>query len=142
MTLNEYFSKPEKFKNKIIVMSVKDEASRYISRFSAGVDMGLGFNLKFRSSFVALIDMKRDFLYEKSSDSKIECSYKVGRKYIDIVSAGFDAGNLSSVKVGRLEHSMNRGGLNVVIFRNNSLRVYDSFVCNSYLDKELRIVRI
>ena len=141
MNLNEYFSKPGRFRNKIIVMSVKDEASRYISEFSAGVQMGLGLKLKFRNSYVSLIDGRRDFLYEKSSDSKIQCSYKVGRKYIDIVSAGFECGNISSVKVGDREYSMNANGLNVVILKSKSLLPYDTFVCNSYLDKELKIIR-
>ena len=141
MNLNEYFSRPEKFRNKIIIMSVKDEASRYISEFFAGAEMGLGLKLKFRNSYVALIDGRRDFLYENSSDSKIECSYKVGKKYIDIVSAGFECGNTSSVKVGNREYSMNANGVNVVILKSRSLLPYDTFVCNSYLDKELKIIR-
>ena len=142
MNLNEYFSRPEKFKNKIIVMSVRDEASRYISRFTAGLDLGLALKLKFRESYVALIDFSRDFVYEKSSGAQIRCSYKVGKRYIDIVSAGFECGNFSSVKVGRREYSMNSNGLNVVILKSKSLLPVDSFVCNSYLDRELKIVTL
>ena len=141
MNLNEYFSRPERFKNKIIVMSVKDEASRYISGFTARFDIGLNMNLKFRGSYVSVIDMKRDFLFEKSSNTKIECSYKIKSKYIDIVSAGFESGNCSSVRVGDNEYSLNGNGLNIVILKNKSLRPVDSFVCDSFLDKTLTLKR-
>ena len=141
MNINEYFSKPSKFKNKIIVISVKDEASKYISGFVMGIGLGLSLKLKFRSSYVAVIDMRRDFIYEKESADRIECSYKAGEKYIDIVSAGFDSGNFSSVRVGEREYSCNSNGLNVVILKSRSLAPVDRFVCNSYLDKELNIER-
>ena len=61
MTINEYFKNPMRFRNKIIIISAKDEASRYIANFRAGFDMGLELKIKFRESYVALIDMKRDF---------------------------------------------------------------------------------
>ena len=141
MNLNEYFSDFGRFKNKIIVISVKDEASRYISGFTSRFDMKLKMNLKFRGSYVAVIDPFRDFLYEKSSNEKIECSYMVGRKYIDIVSAGFECGNTSSVKVGDLEFSPSRNGINVVIFKNKSLKAVDRFSCNSFLDRDLTLER-
>ena len=141
MNVNEYFSNPKRFKRKIIVMSVKDEASRYISGFTARFGMGLNMNLKFRGSYVAVIDMKRDFLYEKNASSKIECSYRVGNKYIDIISAGFESGNTSSIKVGDNEYSFNATGLNVAIFKNKSLRIVDRFVCDSFLDGDLTVKR-
>lgn len=141
MNLNEYFSNVSKFKNKIIVITVKDEASRYISGFTARYDLGLNMNLKFRGAYVAVIDPKRDFLYEKNSDSKIECSYRVGKRYVDIVSAGFESGNVSSVKVDGDECSLNQNGINVVILKHKSLSVTDRFSCNSFLDKALTIKR-
>ncbi|MBE6645654.1 MAG: glycosyltransferase [Ruminococcaceae bacterium] len=141
MNINEYFSNPKKFKNKIIVMSLKDEGSRYISGFYARGNLGLSMKIGFRDSYVAVVDMKRDFVYESASKSKIECSYRVGRKYIDVVSAGFEAGNTSSVKVGEMEYSLNMGGINVVVLKSRSLAPADSFVCNSYLDESLNIKR-
>ena len=142
MTLNDYFKNPRRLKNKIIVISAKDEASRHISKFTAGAALGLKMKMNFRASYVAVIDMKRDFLYERSSDSKIECSYKVNSKYIDIVSAGFDAGNISSIKVGEREYSANLTGLNVAVFKSKSLRAVDRFVCDSFLDGNLTVRRI
>ena len=141
MTINEYFKNPMRFRNKIVIISAKDEASRYIANFRAGFDMGLELKIKFRESYVALIDMKRDFLYEKSSHTKIECSYKVDNKYIDIISAGFECGNLSSIRVLENEYSRNATGLNVVVLKNKSLKIVDSFACDSFLDSGLNLMR-
>ncbi len=142
MTLNEYFKKPARFKNKIIVISAKDEASRYISGFTAASDLGLRMNMNFRASYVAVVDMKRDFVYERSSSAKIECSYKVDNRYIDIVSAGFESGNVSSVRVGDNEYSHNSTGLNVVILKNKSLKPLDSFYADTFGDATLTVRRI
>jgi hypothetical protein len=142
MTLNEYFKNPRRFKNKIIVFSVRDEAGRYISKFTSAFALGLNMKIKFRASYVAVVDMKRDFVYEHTSSSKIECSYKVKNKYIDILSAGFDSGNLSSIKIGEREYSANMTGLNVAVFKSRSLRPVDSFVADSFLDAGLGIKRV
>ena len=142
MTLNEYFKNPRRFKKKIIVISAKDEASRYISNFTVGAALGVNMKMNFRASYVAVVDMQRDFLYERSSDSKIECSYKVDSKYIDIVSAGFDSGNVSSIRVGEREYSVNMTGLNVAVFKSKSLKAVDRFVCDTFADAALTVKRI
>ena len=142
MTINEYFRKPQRFKNKIIVISAKDEASRYISNFTTASGLGLSMKLKFRASYVAVVDMKRDFVYERSSGTNIECSYRIKNKYIDIISAGFESGNLSSVRVGDNEYSHNATGINVVILKNKSLGLVDSFFADSFLDGTLTLKRL
>ena len=101
-----------------------------------------GLKMKFRASYVAVVDMKRDFVYERSSGANIECSYKVGNKYIDIISAGFECGNFSSVRVGDNEYSHNATGINVVILKNKSLRIVDSFFADTFLDGSLTIRKL
>jgi hypothetical protein len=141
MTLNEYFKDPGKFKKRIIVISVKDEGSKYVKNFSAAAGLKLKMKFAFQNSYVAVVDPKRDFLYEKSSTAKIECSYKVGDKYIDIVSAGFGSGKRSSVRVSGEEYSLDRTGLNVVIFNARNLKLVDSFSCDSYRDENLTVTK-
>lgn len=141
MNLNEYFSNPKKFKKKIIVISVRDEASKYIKNFVEKNAISLEMNMKFQNSFVAVVDMSRKFFYEKSMPSRIECSYKVKDQYIDIVSSGFLTGSFSSIKVGNEEFSLNRNGINVAIFDYKKLKLIDCFNCNSYLDETLTITR-
>lgn len=141
MNLNEYFANVKKFKKKIIVISVKDEGAKYIKNFTARSGLKIKMDLKFRQSYVAVIDPMREFLYEKSDSSKIACSYKVGKKYIDIVSAGFDAGKVSSVKVDGEEYSLNRTGINVVILKSKSLKLVESFNCNTFADDKLTVTK-
>lgn len=141
MNLNEYFEKTKNFKNKIIVISAKDEASKYIKCFKSKTLLGLKMDIKYRGSYVAVIDNKREFLYENNSAEKIECSYKVKDKYIDIVSAGFDAGNISSIKVGTEEFSINKTGLNIAIFNYKSLKLIDNFNCNTYIGGQLNLTK-
>ena len=141
MNLNEYFSKPKKFKKKIVVISVRDEASKYIKNFVEKSALSINMNMKFQNSFVAVIDMSRKFVYEKSAPTRIECSYKVGDRYIDIVSSGFLTGPASSIKIGQEEFSLNKNGLNIAIFKHKSLKFVDSFNCNSYLDEALTVKR-
>ena len=141
MTLNEYFANPRKFKNCIIVISAKDEASNYIKNFEAASRLRLRLKLGFQASYVAVVDQSREFLYEKSAQDKIECSYKVGKRYIDIISAGFNCGKTASIKINEEEFSLNRTGLNVVIFKSKSLKLVDSFSCDSFGDEMLTVTK-
>ena len=142
MNLNEYFKKFKKLKASIIVITVKDEGSKNIKNFLVKEKLGLEMNFNFRDSYVAVIDKKRKFIYEKKSKEKIECSYQVGdNSYIDIVSGGYMCGNFSSIKIGNNEFSLNRTGLNIAIFNNKTLALIDSFVCDSFNSKELLITR-
>ena len=141
MNLNEYFANVKKFKKKIIVISVKDEGAKYIKNFTARAGLKIKMDLKFRQSYVAVIDPMREFLYEKSDSAKIACSYKVGKKYIDIVSAGFESGKISSVIVDGEECSPNRTGLNVVILKSKNLQLVKSFSCDTFADDKLTIIK-
>ena len=139
MDLNEYFSKPKKFKNKIIVISVKDSASKYINKFVVKSNIKLKCEINTRESYVAVIDFSRDFVYEKHSNQKIMCSYKIKDKYIDIVSSGYLCGNTSSIKVGSNEYSFDKRGLNIAILNKNNFKLIDSFYVDSHSDEKLLI---
>lgn len=141
MNINEYFGSAKKFKNKIIVISVKDEASKYIKKFTSAKNLGLKLPLGYRSSYVAVADASRDFLYEEASEGKIECSYKVKDRYIDIVSAGFTSGNTSSIKIDGEEYSFSKNGLNIAIFNSRSLKLSDTFFCDTHSSGRLLIER-
>lgn len=140
MDLNTYFKKPKKFKNKIIVITVKDSANVHYGKFTNRKLYHLEKNLNFRDSLIAVIDMKNNFVYENVSNTLINGTYQVKDNYIDIVSAGYKTGNVSSVKVKNKEFSLGKRGLNVVIF-NQKLRCIDSFYVDSYEDKTLLVKR-
>ena len=143
MNLNKYFKKARKFKNKIVVISVRDEASKFIKSFNSKAQLHLNMDISFRGSYVALVDMKRKFIYEEASNKLIDCAYKVSEeKYIDIISAGFNAGNKSSIKINKgKEYSLNKTGLNIAIFHYKTLKLVDSFNVNTYIGTSLKINR-
>ena len=141
MNLNEYFSNVKYFKNKIIVISAKDESSKKIRKFVAGENLGLKLNIGHNNSYVAVIDNKRNFIFEKADNKSQDCSYQVKNKYIDIISAGFDSGNKSSIRIGDNEFSNNCRGLNFAIFHYKSLALVDKFFVDSNDDSSLTIRR-
>lgn len=141
MNLNEYFKKL-KLNKCIVVIVSRDEASKFISEFSLKTKLKLKMDLKYRDSYVAVIDYKRDFVYEEKSQQKIECSYKLNNQYINIVSMGLNAGFKSSIKIDNEEFCYNKTGLNIAIFNNKNLQLIDKFYVNSFTDKSLTIKRV
>lgn len=141
MTINEYFSNYKYFKNKIIVISAKDEPSKYFDLFVVKKNFGLSEKVGYRDSYIAVIDKKRKFCYEYASKDKYECSYQVKDKFIDIISAGYDKGNVSSIKIDDQEYSMNHRGLNFAIFDYKTLTLIDRFSCDTHMDNSLTIRR-
>ena len=141
MKLNEYFSNVKNLKRKIIVISVKDEASKHIKNFYNKVNLGLDMNINYRDSYVAVVDLSRDFVYELAQQQQIDCSYQVGKKFIDIISAGFASNNKSSIVVDNKEYSFDKIGLNIAIFNYKNLKLIDRFNVNSYAGGSLTINR-
>lgn len=141
MDINQYFSNMKYFKNKIIVISAKDEPSRKLTLLEFKENLRLKMEIGYRNSYVAVIDNKRGFVYEKADKNIIDCSYQIKNNYIDIVSAGFDNGNKSSIKIGETEYSKNKRSLNIAIFHYKSLLLVDSFYVDTYEDESLTIRR-
>lgn len=141
MDINEYFGDLRHFKNKIVVIAAKDEASRFVGRLKVKERLGLDMQVGYRNSYVAVVDAKRGFVYEHASKDAYECSYKVGRRFIDIQSAGFGNGNKASIKIGDKEFSHNRRGFNVAVFHYRSLALVDSFFVDLNDDAALTVRR-
>lgn len=141
MDLNKYFKNPNKFKGKIIVISAKDEPAKYIKNFVNANKLGLRMNIKYRNSYVAVVDKSAKFVYEEVSEKKIECSYNILNTFIDIVSAGFSAGDSSIIKIENQEFSKKHRGLNIAIFKRKNLKLIDSFYVDTFADQDLTIVR-
>ena len=141
MNLNEYFDNPKKLRKKIIVISARDEASRFIKCFINRKHLKLNMDIKYRDSYVAVVDLSREFAYELSQQQQIECSYQVGKNFIDIISAGFASNNKSSIKVGEAEYSLQKTGLNFAIFNYKNLKLIDKFNVNTYVGAALTINR-
>ena len=141
MNINEYFADVRRLKNKIIVIVGQNECSSKLGKFHSKEYLGLAMDVGYRDSFVAVVDFKRGFVFEHADKTRYECSYQVGKRFIDIYSAGYESGNTCSVVVGNTEYAKKRRGLNVVVFHYKSLGVVDSFWVDTCEDKELLVRR-
>lgn len=141
LSLNNYFDKIDNFEDFIFIISAKDEASKNIKYFRNKSKLGITCSFNLRDSYIAIIDKSRNFIYENSSQEKLSYKYTVNDSSIHIQSAGFDAGNISSVKIDTDEKNLspNKRGLNIVVLNAKTLEVVDQAHCDTYIDKDLNV---
>ena len=141
--LNEYVKRINDPKDFIIIISAKDEAKNLISRFTEKEKLGLKMELIVRGSYIAVVDMSRNFIYEYASADAQSYEYKVGDVSFVIESRGYASGNFSSIKRIRdlvsEEFSENRRGLNIALFNAKTLEIVDRFKCDTHLDTDLKV---
>jgi len=105
--------------NHVIIISAKDEASTAFTENMAAAfrALGLAESLvdKYRHSYVAIIDGD-EVLFEDISQEQISHGETVGNTQIEVKSAGFDAGDMSSILIDAVEYSPNMRGLNIVVY--------------------------
>lgn len=137
--LNDFFSDLD-LNNFIVIFSVLDEASKYWGRFVKKKFLGLNIDLKFRDSYIALVDKRNSFVYEASDGMAISYDYKTDSLNIHITSAGFGAQPFKSeIIVNGIDYSRNFRGLNVVVIDNRTSEVIKALNCDLYADGDLSI---
>ena len=138
-SLNNYVYKILNLDRYIVAISAKDEASAYLQKFISKSKLNLKFQIAFRQSYIGIVDKRGDYFFEQSSDAMLEKKYSIRKNVIEIKSAGFCCGNVSSIKVNGIEYSKNRRGLNFVIIDNQSFEVVNQFSCDIHADENLLI---
>lgn len=142
LNINEYFKRIENISDVIIVITAKDEASNRINGFTEKDELGIKADLRWRYSYIAIVDKCRSFVYEQAGSGKLSYDYIVeGINTVHVESAGFNSGNISSVKIGdsTLNCSYNQRGLNVVLLNSKTLDIVDSAYCDSFADVDLKM---
>ncbi len=136
--ISEYFSSAND--NLIIFIAAKDEASNALNdeMISGMRDLGLKFEFKncYRQSYLAVID-GGEIIYEGISEEAQTFTYDFENKEADIISAGFSSGNVASIKIGDVNYSCNKRGLNFVIYDKESKSVIDSFYVDTYINSSI-----
>lgn len=148
-------------KENVIFLSVKDDASYKWSFFTTDRLLGIKSSPKWREPYNAIIDLKKNLLLESNTQPICYLEYKISNlnlfnenidEYtIDIsnincmlVSQGFDPNDKSSVSkilINNIDYSMNKRGLNIVVYNRNLKQVVDSFNVDIHADSELKINR-
>lgn len=139
LNLNNYFERSGDLDKFIVIISVRDEAKSQIHKFTAKKYLGIKCDIDYRNSYIAVIDKKNNFVYEKSGKKTIEYTYKLKDSEIKIKSSGFDDDNISSIVFNGQELSTNTRGLNIVLIDSESLDIVDIAYCDTHEDRELMV---
>lgn len=125
--------------NQVVIISVKDEGSRAIDPETINALNKLGFKQdirgKFRFSYVGVggkvsgLDSFEILQWEKISKKFIKGD-RLGDFILpfdlEVVSAGYTEGNISSIKINGKEYSKNKRGMNIVVYDLYKNEVVDS----------------
>ena len=124
----------------IVILSVYDEASKYWDNFTASSKLGLKKRPSYRSSYLAVIDKKANFVYEDMDSKSIFYDYSIENLKIHITSSGFGMmPNKSDIIVNDVDYSYNLRGLNISIILRETGSVDGVYNCDFFADKELRL---
>ncbi len=85
---------------------------------------------------MAVID-SGNVVYEDMSDNKLEQETEIAGNKIDMQSAGYETGNIASIKINGLEYALNKRGINIVVYDKQANRVIDSVRIDTYIGDEL-----
>lgn len=120
----------------IIFISAKDDCTSNLKTIvSANLkDIGLQTELqgKYRCSYLAVVSDGN--VVEQCGYIKLEKEGVVrdGLVRYEMVSAGSECGNVSSIKIDGAEHSKNGRGLNIVVYNQETKRIVDSVCFDTY----------
>lgn len=115
-----------------VFLAVKDEASNALNLdiLDRLQNLGLETDLtgKYRNSYYAVVSDGRAI--EEIGTEKLAKtgSFRNGRCSYEIVSAGYECGNMCSIKIYGIEYAKGGRGLNIVVYDNLCKQVVDS-VC-------------
>ena len=120
----------------IVILSVKDEASKYKNKIPVNY-LGIKADYGFRQSYICIIDFSEKFVYEKASDELIEYEYNVFPTKMTIVvgSGGYNSKFIcSKICINGIDYSSDKRGLNIVVISKSTMKVIDSVNCDLYKD--------
>lgn len=145
--LKEYLNSllDKEVKDYTVIISVRDEAFNSLDDESKKQLIQMGFQsdlskeAAFHHSFIGIWE-NGTVVYEKLSKGvddleqdclKYEGVLPDGKKYY-VSSAGYKAGNNSSIAIDGVEKSLNKRGLNIVVYDNVNGRIVDSCTFDTY----------
>ncbi len=138
--ITEFFNFIDDKRDYIICIAAKDEASKALTDeiIKGFRNLGLDFDLRehYRWSYLAVI-CNGQVVFEELSDKTITCDINIDNNNISLLSAGFDYGNASSIKINGDEFSLNGRGLNIVVYDKQLGYVVDSISVDTFLNNSI-----
>ena len=141
--MHEYLNSLKE-KDVTVFISIKDEGTAGLTKplLDDLASLGVKENLerKSRYSYYAVIDISSGNVVEELDKKLISHSGKIGDADYNIISAGFDTGNQSSIVIDGAEYSKNVRGMNIVIYDNQKGEVVESLAFDTYTN-EMKVIR-
>ncbi len=142
-SISDYISNIDK--SKIVIISIKDEGTNAIDPETLRQLQTLGLKEELRNktrySYIAVgskIDRFKpiEVLKKEKIDLELFKGEKIGEVEIpfnlEVISAGYETGNISSIKIDGKEHSKNTRGMNIVVYDMEKQEVIDSVNFDTY----------
>lgn len=119
----------------IILMSVRDEGSSAIDETIQKKlhDIGLCIPIKdkYRCAYAAILN-NNEVIYEDSADDTVSKFMIIDEWLINIVSSSYNGENYSSISIDGKEFSINKRGINIVLFDKTLGAVVESVCFDTY----------
>jgi len=77
-------------------------------------------------------------MYESLSDEQIDFVEFFDLWLVEVTSAGWAVGDISSIRINGTEHSVNGRGLNIVVFNKRTGMVEDSVAFDTHFEIHAR----
>ena len=128
--------------NYIICLSIRDDATKGLADSECESLQSLGLNMRFvdrfRTSLAAVID-GGSVVVQKDGNFALSCEYEPYTNCeIQVTSAGYSAGNKSSIVINGKEYSKNKRGLNIVVYDKTKDEVISSRIFDTWLMQDER----
>lgn len=109
----------------LVIIAVKDEATEHMPEFfSMSLDSTYGTHLRslgYTQSYFAIFSNGKLLHEDIGTDKAVEIAKKIGENDIRVKSAGYNFGDVASIKINELDLSINHRGLNVVILERENV---------------------
>ena len=151
--LNDYVEALMQMKHVLIFLSVKDSADKYWDKFNQKL-LNLQSNVaeKWRRSYIAVVDTDGEIQYEKLNSNYKSIVYQfefkdkksdetVNYAYLSSHAMGVGKYTKSAIVINGEQYSLNRRGLNIVVYSKEESRVIDSIVVDLWADPNLTVKR-
>ncbi|MGL4364064.1 MAG: hypothetical protein ACRCSB_02540, partial [Bacteroidales bacterium] len=148
-SLPAYLENALKDKHNLILISCLDEGSNYFGKIYPTLsNVGLKENLegKNRGSYLAVFSKDTIYCEKAEYGRALHKRLRIEGTSIYITSSGwFEAPESlqiqSHIVIGNQDYSLNRRGLNIVVFNTQSKQVVDAFNVDTYDDETLSVMR-
>ena len=128
LKVEDYFDKLNNT-DYIILIAGRDDVAWNWNESADNIFKRLGFQSdlygKGHASFIGVIDNEK-VIFEKCEFEQLAYETKLDNNLkVELLSAGYELGDTSSIKINDIEYSLNRRGMNIVVYSKQQQQVID-----------------